>query len=163
MILNSLTDPKRSILKSYFIPKLDFALKLPNIPQVVIFVKSVQRCVALAQLLTEQNFPAIGIHRGMNQEERLSRYQQFKDFQKVKSDLLFLSCTNINKNCFRRGFLLRRIYSAEAWISRELISSSIMICRKIQTLIFTGWLVPEDSVLKVWPSLSSPKRAMLKS
>lgn len=39
--------------------------------------------MALAQLLTEQNFPAIGIHRGMTQEERLSRYQQFKDFQKV--------------------------------------------------------------------------------
>lgn len=39
--------------------------------------------MALAQLLTEQNFPAIGIHRGMSQEERLSRYQQFKDFQKV--------------------------------------------------------------------------------
>merc|ERR1712242_667287 len=46
--------------------------------QVVIFVKSVQRCVALAQLLIEQNFPAIAIHRGMTQEERLSRYQQFK-------------------------------------------------------------------------------------
>ena len=41
--------------------------------QVVIFVKSVQRCVALAQLLIEQNFPAIAIHRGMSQEERLSR------------------------------------------------------------------------------------------
>jgi len=41
--------------------------------------------MALAQLLTEQNFPAIGIHRGMTQEERLSRYQQFKDFQKVSS------------------------------------------------------------------------------
>ena len=53
--------------------------------QVVIFVKSVQRCTALAQLLTEQNFPAIAIHRGMTQEERLSRYQQFKDFQKVSS------------------------------------------------------------------------------
>ena len=51
--------------------------------QMVIFVKSVQRCVALAQLLTEQNFPVIGIHRGMGQEERLSKYQQFKDFQKV--------------------------------------------------------------------------------
>lgn len=51
--------------------------------QVVIFVKSVQRCMALAQLLIEQNFPAIAIHRGMTQEERLSRYQQFKDFQKV--------------------------------------------------------------------------------
>merc|ERR1712001_700607 len=50
--------------------------------QVVIFVKSVQRCMALAQLLIEQNFPAIAIHRSMAQEERLSRYQQFKDFQK---------------------------------------------------------------------------------
>lgn len=38
--------------------------------QVVIFVKSVQRCIALAQLLVEQNFPAICIHRGMPQEER---------------------------------------------------------------------------------------------
>jgi len=58
--------------------------------QVVIFVKSVQRCMALSQLLEEQNFPAIGIHRAMKQEERLSRYQQFKDFQKrilVATDL----------------------------------------------------------------------------
>lgn len=38
--------------------------------QVVIFVKSVHRCVALSQLLVEQNFPAIAIHRGMAQEER---------------------------------------------------------------------------------------------
>ena len=46
----------------------------PETPfQVVIFVKSVQRCVALSQLLIEQNFPAIAIHRGMSQEERLSR------------------------------------------------------------------------------------------
>merc|ERR1712020_815564 len=56
--------------------------------QVVIFVKSVQRCMALAQLLIEQNFPAIAIHRGMTQEERLSRYQQFKDFQKVNKAIL---------------------------------------------------------------------------
>jgi len=58
--------------------------------QVVIFVKSIQRCMALGQLLEEQNFPAIGIHRAMKQEERLSRYQQFKDFQKrilVATDL----------------------------------------------------------------------------
>merc|ERR1711912_162146 len=32
--------------------------------QVVIFVKSVQRCIALNQLLKEQNFPSIDIHRG---------------------------------------------------------------------------------------------------
>ncbi len=37
-------------------------------------MKSVQRCIALAQLLVEQNFPTIAIHRGMSQEERLSRY-----------------------------------------------------------------------------------------
>lgn len=42
----------------------------PAPSQVVIFVKSVQRCMALAQLLVEQNFPAIAIHRGMAQEER---------------------------------------------------------------------------------------------
>merc|ERR1712113_825546 len=58
--------------------------------QVVIFVKSIQRCMALGQLLEDQNFPAIAIHRAMKQEERLSRYQQFKDFQKrilVATDL----------------------------------------------------------------------------
>ena len=38
--------------------------------QVIIFVKSVQRCMALEQLLVEQNFPAIAIHRAMTQEER---------------------------------------------------------------------------------------------
>jgi len=38
--------------------------------QVIIFVKSIQRCMALAQLLTEQNFPAIAIHRAMGQDER---------------------------------------------------------------------------------------------
>ena len=38
--------------------------------QVVIFVKNVQRCSALCRLLTEQNFPAVEIHRGMAQEER---------------------------------------------------------------------------------------------
>lgn len=58
--------------------------------QVVIFVKSVQRCVALNNLLSEQAFPSTAIHRQMAQEERLSRYQQFKDFEKrilVATDL----------------------------------------------------------------------------
>ena len=68
--------------------------------QVVIFVKSVQRCVTLAQLLIGQNFPAIAIHRGMNQEERLSRYQQFKDFQKR-----ILVATNL----FGRGVDIERV------------------------------------------------------
>lgn len=68
--------------------------------QVVIFVKAVQRCVALAHLLVEQNFPAIAIHRAMTQEERLSRYQQFKNFQKR-----ILVATNL----FGRGMDIERV------------------------------------------------------
>merc|ERR1712007_319701 len=63
--------------------KLFELLDVLEFNQVVIFVKSVQRCMALAQLLIEQNFPAIAIHRGMSQEERLSRYQQFMDIERV--------------------------------------------------------------------------------
>lgn len=48
------------------------------------------RCKALAKLLSEQNFPAISIHGGMKQEERLVKYKEFKDFKKrilVATDL----------------------------------------------------------------------------
>lgn len=65
--------------------KLFELLDVLEFNQVVIFVKSVQRCEALATLLTDQNFPAIAIHRGMAQDERLAKYQQFKDFQKVRA------------------------------------------------------------------------------
>lgn len=68
--------------------------------QVVIFVKSIQRCVALRQLLVEQNFPAIAIHRAMPQEERLAKYQQFKDCQQR-----ILVATNL----FGRGMDIERV------------------------------------------------------
>merc|ERR1712087_447540 len=58
--------------------------------QVVIFVKSVQRAIALDKLLVECNFPSIAIHSGLTQDERISRYKQFKEFQKrimVSTDL----------------------------------------------------------------------------
>lgn len=59
--------------------------------QVVIFVSAINRCKALENLLTSQNFPAISIHRGIkDQQERLKRYQQFKNFEKrilVATDL----------------------------------------------------------------------------
>ncbi|CAF4804382.1 ATP-dependent RNA helicase WM6 [Pieris napi] len=80
--------------------KLFELLDVLEFNQVVIFVKSVQRCIALAQLLTDQNFPAIGIHRNMSQDERLSRYQQFKDFQKR-----ILVATNL----FGRGMDIERV------------------------------------------------------
>lgn len=80
--------------------KLFELLDVLEFNQVIIFVKSVQRCMALAQLLVEQNFPAIAIHRQMTQEERLSRYQQFKDFHKR-----ILVATNL----FGRGMDIERV------------------------------------------------------
>ncbi|KAI5087357.1 DEAD (Asp-Glu-Ala-Asp) box polypeptide 39B [Silurus meridionalis] len=80
--------------------KLFDLLDVLEFNQVVIFVKSVQRCIALAQLLVEQNFPAIAIHRAMPQEERLARYQQFKDFQRR-----ILVATNL----FGRGMDIERV------------------------------------------------------
>jgi len=80
--------------------KLFELLDVLEFNQVIIFVKSVQRCMALSQLLVDQNFPAIAIHRAMTQEERLSRYQQFKDFQKR-----ILVATNL----FGRGMDIERV------------------------------------------------------
>merc|ERR1712051_1121051 len=80
--------------------KLFELLDVLEFNQVVIFVSKVARANELNRLLTECNFPAIAIHRGMTQEERLSRYQQFKDFQKR-----ILVATNL----FGRGMDIGRV------------------------------------------------------
>jgi len=70
--------------------KLNDLLDALEFNQVVIFVKSVQRCIALDKLLQECSFPSISIHSGLKQEERIARYKQFKEFQKrimVSTDL----------------------------------------------------------------------------
>lgn len=59
--------------------------------QVVIFVKSPERATKLNNILQDCRFPSIVIHGGnMSQEERLSRYESFKQGQKrilVSTDL----------------------------------------------------------------------------
>jgi len=70
--------------------KLNDLLDALEFNQVVIFVKSVQRAVALDKLLVECSFPSIAIHSGLGQEDRIARYKQFKEFQKrimVSTDL----------------------------------------------------------------------------
>merc|ERR1712194_543543 len=70
--------------------KLNDLLDALEFNQVVIFVKSVQRAIALDKLLVECNFPSIAIHSGLSQEDRIARYKQFKEFQKrimVSTDL----------------------------------------------------------------------------
>lgn len=97
--------------------KLFELLDVLEFNQVVIFVKSVQRCEALATLLTDQNFPAIAIHRGMAQEERLAKYQQFKDFQKVRK-LKQMIMTDYKED-LSSVFSSPQIYSDVEWILKE--------------------------------------------
>jgi len=49
--------------------------------QVVIFVSSVRRAEELNKILNECNFPSTCIHGSLKQEERISKYKAFKDFQ----------------------------------------------------------------------------------
>jgi ATP-dependent RNA helicase UAP56/SUB2 len=70
--------------------KMNDLLDALDFNQVVIFVSKVARATELDRLLTECNFPSVCIHSGMGQEERISRYKDFKDFKKrilVSTDL----------------------------------------------------------------------------
>lgn len=58
--------------------------------QLIIFVKSVERCKALTALLGREGFPAIAMHGRMPQTERIENYNAFKTFKKrilVSTDL----------------------------------------------------------------------------
>merc|ERR1711970_1327354 len=80
--------------------KLNDLLDCLEFNQVVIFVKSVQRAQALDKLLVECNFPSIAIRSGLNQEDRINRYKQFKEFQKR-----IMVCTDL----FGRGIDIERV------------------------------------------------------
>eukprot|EP01115_Flamella_aegyptia_P004043 TRINITY_DN17973_c0_g1_i1.p1 TRINITY_DN17973_c0_g1~~TRINITY_DN17973_c0_g1_i1.p1 ORF type:complete len:432 (-),score=170.83 TRINITY_DN17973_c0_g1_i1:49-1344(-) len=68
--------------------------------QVVIFVRSINRCVELNKLLQDCNFPSIAIHKNLKQDERIDRYRKFKDFQ-----ARIMVATNI----FGRGIDIERV------------------------------------------------------
>jgi ATP-dependent RNA helicase UAP56/SUB2 len=61
--------------------KLNDLLDALDFNQVVIFVSGVRRCKELNKLLTECNFPSICIYGGLSQEERLERYNKFKEYK----------------------------------------------------------------------------------
>ncbi|KAL5414822.1 Suppressor of the cold-sensitive snRNP biogenesis mutant brr1-1 [Paraphaeosphaeria minitans] len=61
--------------------KLNDLLDTLEFNQVIIFVRSTQRCTELDKLLRECNFPSTAVHSGIGQEERIKRYKEFKDFQ----------------------------------------------------------------------------------
>merc|ERR1712206_32309 len=51
--------------------KLNDLLDVLQFNQVIIFVKSVQRAIALDKLLQECSFPSVAIHSGLKQQERI--------------------------------------------------------------------------------------------
>jgi len=80
--------------------KLHDLLDQLDFNQVVIFVSGVRRCKELHKLLVENNFPAIAVHSDLKQEERLQRYNAFKDF---KSRIL------VSTDIFGRGVDFERV------------------------------------------------------
>jgi len=68
--------------------------------QVVIFVRTIQRCIELNKLLVDCNFPSIAIHKNLKQDERIEKYKKFKDFQ-----ARIMVATNI----FGRGIDIERV------------------------------------------------------
>jgi ATP-dependent RNA helicase UAP56/SUB2 len=61
--------------------KLNDLLDNLEFNQVVVFVNGVGRCRQLHKILTENNFPAICIYGGLDQKERIERYNKFKDYK----------------------------------------------------------------------------------
>ena len=49
--------------------------------QVIIFVNSIQRCETLSDILTKNEFPSIAIHADLPQEERIRKFNSFKEFK----------------------------------------------------------------------------------
>jgi ATP-dependent RNA helicase UAP56/SUB2 len=80
--------------------KLNDLLDMLEFNQVVIFVSGVKRCKTLNTLLQECNFPSICTYGGLSQEDRLSRYNSFKE---GKSRIL------VSTDVFGRGVDFERV------------------------------------------------------
>lgn len=80
--------------------KLNDLLDALEFNQVVIFVNGVRRCRELNKLLTECNFPSMCIYGGLDQQERLDRYNKFKEY---KSRIL------VSTDIFGRGMDFERV------------------------------------------------------
>jgi len=80
--------------------KLNDLLDALEFNQVVIFVNSTRRCQELNKLLCEHNFPSMAIYGGLSQEDRLDRYNKFKEY---KSRIL------VSTDIFGRGVDFERV------------------------------------------------------
>ena len=69
------------------IKKLIDLLDSLHFNQVIVFVKSVDRAQMLDTILRKDNFPSIAIHRNLEQDERIKRYTDFKNFKRERSTM----------------------------------------------------------------------------
>ncbi|KCV68510.1 hypothetical protein H696_04802 [Fonticula alba] len=68
-----------SVLDQQKVERLMGLLDHLDFSQVVIFVRSIARCKMLAELLANENFPAIAIYSTLDTQERIARYRRFKE------------------------------------------------------------------------------------
>eukprot|EP01006_Ploeotia_vitrea_P050604 TRINITY_DN67476_c9_g1_i2.p1 TRINITY_DN67476_c9_g1~~TRINITY_DN67476_c9_g1_i2.p1 ORF type:complete len:460 (-),score=279.35 TRINITY_DN67476_c9_g1_i2:1177-2478(-) len=61
--------------------KLNDLLDALEFNQVVVFVNGIRRCKELNKLLVDCNFPSMAMHSAMAQDERIDRYNKFKDYK----------------------------------------------------------------------------------
>lgn len=80
--------------------KLNDLLDALEFNQVVIFVNGAKRCRELDKLLKECNFPSMCIYGGLDQKDRLDRYNKFKEY---KSRIL------VSTDIFGRGVDFERV------------------------------------------------------
>lgn len=80
--------------------KLNDLLDALEFNQVVIFVNGVRRCKELSKLLIECNFPSESMFGGLAQEERIERYNKFKEY---KSRIM------VSTDIFGRGVDFERV------------------------------------------------------
>ncbi|URE38630.1 DEAD-box ATP-dependent RNA helicase [Musa troglodytarum] len=120
--------------------KLNDLLDALDFNQVVIFVKSVSRAAELNKLLVECNFPSICIHSGMSQEERLTRYKNFKEGLKrilVATDLvgrgIDIERVNIVIN-YDMPDSADTLEGLVVLVPKDLL---LRLCHRLQTLMFS--------------------------
>jgi len=80
--------------------KLNELLDALDFNQVVIFVSGVKRAIELDKLLNECGFPSMAVHAQLKQEDRLDRYNKFKEY---KSRIL------VSTDLFGRGVDFERV------------------------------------------------------
>jgi len=127
--------------------KLNDLLDALDFNQVVIFVNGVRRCQELNKLLNECNFPSMCIHAGLAQEERLDRYNKFKEY---KSRIL------VSTDLFGRGVDFERVNivfnydmpeSADAYLHR--VGRSGRFGTKGLAITFISSQADSDTLAKV--------------